>query len=113
MPLTDFFVASPKELRAADPSKLPASFKELSHEERRCRRAWHLNEILTKSRDMPDLVIAVSEEGPWVLRLPTPLTRALGHHQAVPLPEEVVQEGRGAHGRLDKNRRASHEERRA
>lgn len=77
MSLTDFFVASPKALREADPAKLPAPFKTFHTKNVDAVELGTLNEILTNSPDLPELAIEVSNEGPWVLRLPPTLTRAL------------------------------------
>lgn len=78
MPLTDFFVATPKELRDADPSKLPAPFKTYRTKNVDAVELGTLNQILTKSADLPALVLEVSDEGPWIMRLPAGLTKAIG-----------------------------------
>lgn len=78
MPLTDFFTATPKELREADPSKLPAPFKVYRTKNVDAVELGNLNQILTKSPDLPALVLEVSDEGPWIMRVPAGLTKAIG-----------------------------------
>lgn len=77
MPLTDFFIASPKELREADAAKLPDPFKTYRTKNLDAVELGTLNAILTKSPDLPALVIEVSGEGPWIMRLPAGLTKAI------------------------------------
>jgi hypothetical protein len=75
--LTDFFVASPKELREADAAELPAPFETFQMKNVDIVELGTLNGLLTESDAMPDLVTEVTKEGPWVYRLPVALVKAL------------------------------------